>query len=155
MRSMSYLPDMGLSRHQHEPSGFMTILDHDVPFRLKFIPTKADYRYMARLRKERVRARLTHTPFDYPVRLYTLSLVDYFVRASKPQTYLDGILGDSSLFRRPSYNASPISYSWVMELLALRHLRWPSHHLHIIWALWRSISHMRSMSTRHLSRSET
>ena len=101
MRSMSYLPDMGLSRHQHEPSGFMTILDHDVPFRLKFIPTKADYRYMARLRKERVRARLTHTPFDYPVRLYTLSLVDYFVRASKPQTYLDAIIGGISTTQEP------------------------------------------------------
>ncbi|KAL6337991.1 hypothetical protein AAG906_007791 [Vitis piasezkii] len=54
MKSMSYLPEMGLGRRQHGPSEFMTILDHDVPFRLKFIPTEADYRYMVRLRKERL-----------------------------------------------------------------------------------------------------
>nr|CAN77717.1 hypothetical protein VITISV_004666 [Vitis vinifera] len=59
MRSMSYLPDMGLGRHQHRPSEFMAVLDHDVPFGLGFIPTKADYRYMARLRKERF-GRLFH-----------------------------------------------------------------------------------------------
>ena len=46
MRSMSYLPGMGLGWHQHGPSDFMAILDHDVPFRLRFIPTKANYRYM-------------------------------------------------------------------------------------------------------------
>ena len=38
---------------------------------------------MARLRKERVRARLFHTPFDYPVRPYRMSLTDYFVRGSE------------------------------------------------------------------------
>ena len=38
---------------------------------------------MARLRKERVRARLSHTPFDYPIRPYRISLADYFVRGSK------------------------------------------------------------------------
>ena len=70
----------------------MTIPDHDVPFGLEFIPTEADYRYMARLCKERVRARLTHTPFDYPIRPYTMSLTDYFVRVSKPHTYSDGII---------------------------------------------------------------
>ena len=84
MISMSYLPDMGLGRRQHGPSEFMAIPDHDVPFGLGFIPTETDYRYMARLFKERVRARLTHTSFDYPVRPYTLSLTDYFVRASEP-----------------------------------------------------------------------
>ena len=47
MRSMSYLPDMGLGRRQHGPSEFMAFSDHDVPFGLRFIPTKADYRYMA------------------------------------------------------------------------------------------------------------
>nr|CAN73588.1 hypothetical protein VITISV_026203 [Vitis vinifera] len=54
---------------------------------------RIDYRYMARLRKERVRVRLTHTPFDYPIRPYTMSLVDYFRRASGPQMPLDGIIG--------------------------------------------------------------
>ncbi|RVW67504.1 Retrovirus-related Pol polyprotein from transposon 17.6 [Vitis vinifera] len=38
---------------------------------------------MARLRKERVRARLSHTPFDYPIRPYRMSLADYFVRGSE------------------------------------------------------------------------
>ena len=84
MKSMSYLPGIGLEWHQHRPNEFMTILDHDVSFGLDFIPTEADYRYMARLRNERVMAQLTHTLFDYPVRPYTMSLVDYFVRALEP-----------------------------------------------------------------------
>ncbi|RVW25754.1 Transposon Ty3-I Gag-Pol polyprotein [Vitis vinifera] len=70
--------------------------DHDVPFGLGFIPTEADYLYMARLRKERVRARLTHTPFYYPLRPYTRSLADYFVRASEPHAPSDGIVGGLS-----------------------------------------------------------
>ena len=81
MRGMSYLPGMGLGRCQHGPSEFMAFLDHDVPFGLGFIPIEADYRYMARLRKEMVRARLTHTLFDYPIRSYSLSLTGYFMRA--------------------------------------------------------------------------
>ena len=32
MRGMSYLPSMGLGRHQHGPSEFMAFPDHDVPF---------------------------------------------------------------------------------------------------------------------------
>ena len=47
MRGISYLPDMRLGRCQHRPSEFMAFLDHDVPFGLGFIPTEADYRYMA------------------------------------------------------------------------------------------------------------
>ena len=70
MKSMSYLPGMGLGRRQHRPSEFMSIPDHDVPFGLGFIPIGADYRYMARLRKERVMAQLTHTPFDYLVNIH-------------------------------------------------------------------------------------
>ena len=84
MRGMSYLPSMGLGRRQHEPSEFMAFPDHDVPFGLGFIPTKVDYQYMTRLHKERVRARLTHMPFDYPIHSYTLSLTNYFVRAPEP-----------------------------------------------------------------------
>ena len=38
---------------------------------------------MARLRKERVRARLSRTPFDYLIRPYRISLADYFVRGSE------------------------------------------------------------------------
>ena len=96
MRSMSYLPGMGLGRRQHGPREFVTFPDRDVPFGLGFIPTEADYRYMARLRRERVRARLTHTPFYYPVRPYTTSLADYFVRASEPHAPSDGIIGGLS-----------------------------------------------------------
>ncbi|KAJ9684796.1 hypothetical protein PVL29_016998 [Vitis rotundifolia] len=96
MRCMSYFPGMGLGRHQHGPSEFMAFSDRDVPFGLGFIPTEADYRYMARLRRERVRARLTHTPFYYPVRPYTLSIADYFVRASEPHAPSDGIIGGLS-----------------------------------------------------------
>ncbi|RVW18920.1 hypothetical protein CK203_102504 [Vitis vinifera] len=80
----------------HGPSEFIAIPDHDVPFGLRFIPTEADYLYMARLHKERVRARLTHTPFDYPLRPYTRSLSDYFVRASEPLTGADVIIGGLS-----------------------------------------------------------
>ena len=93
---MSYLPGMGLGRCQHGPNEFMAIPYHDVPFGLGFIPTEADYRYMARLRKEMVKARLTHTPFDYLVRSYTMSLADYFVRALEVQMHLDGIIGGLS-----------------------------------------------------------
>ncbi|WJZ81167.1 hypothetical protein VitviT2T_001021 [Vitis vinifera] len=96
MRSMSYLPGMGLGRRQHELSEFMTFPDRDVPFGLEFIPTEADYRHMARLSRERVKAHLTHTPFYYPVRPYTMSLADYFVRASEPRAPSDGIVGGLS-----------------------------------------------------------
>ena len=96
MRSMSYLPGMGLGRRQHRPSEFMAFPDRDVPFGLRFIPTKADYRYMARLCRERVRACLTHTPFYYPVCPYTMSLADYFMRASEPHAPSDGIIGGLS-----------------------------------------------------------
>ncbi|KAJ9694023.1 hypothetical protein PVL29_009818 [Vitis rotundifolia] len=96
MRSMSYLPGMGLGRRQHGPGEFVAIPDHNPPFGLGFIPTEADYRYMARLCKERVRARLTRASFDYPVRPYTMSLADYFVRTSEPQMTSDQITGGFS-----------------------------------------------------------
>nr|CAN73091.1 hypothetical protein VITISV_041303 [Vitis vinifera] len=65
---------------QKGPSEFIAAIDHDTTFGLGFIPTKADYRYMVRLRKEMVRARLSHTSFDYPIRPYRMSLVNYFVK---------------------------------------------------------------------------
>ena len=91
MRDMSFLPSMGLGQRQQEPNEFIAIIDHDTTCRLRFIPTEADYRYMARLCKERVRARLSHTPFDYPIQLYRMSLVDYFVRGSKIRPRLEEI----------------------------------------------------------------
>ena len=39
-----------------------------------------------------MRARLTHTPFDYLVHPYNMSLADYFVRAPKLQAPSDGII---------------------------------------------------------------
>ena len=47
---------------------------------------------MARLRKERVNTLLTYTSFDYHVRPYRMSLVDYFVRAPELQTHSGGII---------------------------------------------------------------
>ena len=46
MRSMSYLPNMGLRQRQHGPNEFMAISDHDVLFGLRFILTEANYQYM-------------------------------------------------------------------------------------------------------------
>ena len=43
-----------------------------------------------------MRSRLTHTPFDYPIRPYTMRLSDYFVRASEPQTRSNVIIGGLS-----------------------------------------------------------
>ena len=101
MRNMSYLPGIGYGRRQHGPSEFMAIPNHNVPFGLGFIPTEADYRYMERLCKEKVRARLTYTPFDYPVRPYTMILADYFVRASESQMPSDGIIGGLCTVQEP------------------------------------------------------
>ncbi|RVW61620.1 Transposon Ty3-I Gag-Pol polyprotein [Vitis vinifera] len=81
MRSMSYLPGMGLGRRQHGPSEFMTFPDRDVPFGLGFIPTEADYRHMARLRR---RGHMHH---------------------------LMGSSEDSAPLRRPSFSASSSSYN--------------------------------------------
>ena len=71
MRGMSYLSGLGLGRRQHGPREFTFIVDYDIPYGLGYTPTKEDARYMARLRKERVRARLYGVPFDYPLRRYT------------------------------------------------------------------------------------
>ena len=65
MRGMSFMLGMGLGRRQRGPMDFVATVDHDAPF--GFVPTEANYRYMARLSRERVRARLTCTPFDYPI----------------------------------------------------------------------------------------
>ena len=94
MRSMSYMPSLGLGRRQHGYSEFITVLDHKPPFGLGFVPVKADFRCMAQLGQERVRSRLHHIPFDYPLRPYSLRLTDYFVRASEPLLHLDGSIDE-------------------------------------------------------------
>ena len=60
-----------------------------MPFGLGYTPTKADYRYMTSIRRERLRARLLHIPFDYPVRPYQMIMTDYFTRASGVPSRLD------------------------------------------------------------------
>ncbi|RVW75100.1 hypothetical protein CK203_057877 [Vitis vinifera] len=85
--------DLLLTGFTFEEVQALEMKDFCLDFVAMFVPTKAYYRYMARLCKKRVRARLTHTPFDYPIRLYTMSLADYFMRASEPQTHSEEIIG--------------------------------------------------------------
>ena len=76
MRGMSYMPGLGLGHRQQGPREF-TITD--------------DARHMARLRKERVRARMSNIPFDYPLRPYTFQLVDYFTKGSEYVPHTEGV----------------------------------------------------------------
>ena len=92
MRGMPFMPSLGLGRRQHGPMEFVATVDHDTPFGLRFVPTEADYRYMACLHRERVRTRLTSTPLDYHVCPYRMSLADYF--ATGPEVHPH--MGDSS-----------------------------------------------------------
>ena len=43
MRGMSFFPGIGLEQRQHEPSEFIVVIDHDLPFGLRFIPTESYY----------------------------------------------------------------------------------------------------------------
>ncbi|KAL6348330.1 hypothetical protein AAG906_005630 [Vitis piasezkii] len=88
MRSMFFLPSLGIGRRQHGSGEFIATIDHDTPFSLGFVPTEVDYKYMALLRNERLRARLLLMPFDYPIHPYKMSLADYFLS--------DGALGTST-----------------------------------------------------------
>ena len=47
MRGMAFLPGFGLGQCQHRSSEFVTIIDHDTPFGLRFTPTEDDVCYMA------------------------------------------------------------------------------------------------------------
>ncbi|RVX20833.1 hypothetical protein CK203_002376 [Vitis vinifera] len=49
---------------------------------MSYLP-EADARYMSQLRRDRVRARMSGIPFDYPLRPYTFQLADYFIRGSE------------------------------------------------------------------------
>ncbi|RVW61033.1 hypothetical protein CK203_045826 [Vitis vinifera] len=69
---------------------FVTTIDHDTHFGLGFTPSEDDVRYMARLRRDRVRAQLFGIPFDYPVCSYTFNLVD--VRGSEIQPRIEEIV---------------------------------------------------------------
>ena len=83
MRGMSYMPGLGLGRRKQGPREFTITVDHDISYGLGYIPTADDARHMARLRRERVRARMSGIPFDYPLRPYTFQLADYFIKESK------------------------------------------------------------------------
>ena len=89
MRSMSYMHGLGLGHRQHGRSKFITVLDHDPPFGLGFVPIEADFRCMSQLRQERVRSRLHHIPFNYSIHSYNLRLNDYFMRALEPLLHPD------------------------------------------------------------------
>ena len=90
MRRISYMPGLGLGCRQHGRSKFITVLDHDPPFGLGFVPVEVDFLCMAQLHKKRVRSGLHHIPFNYPLRPYSLRLTDNFVRASEPLLHPDG-----------------------------------------------------------------
>ena len=47
MRCMSFLPGLGLGQRQHGLREFTSVMDHDSPFGLGYVPTEADFRYMA------------------------------------------------------------------------------------------------------------
>ena len=96
MRGMSCLPGFGLGRRQHGSSEFMTTIDHDTPFRLGFTPSEDDVHYMARLRNDKVRARLFGIPFDYPICPYTFSLANYFIRGLEVRPRVEEIGVDDS-----------------------------------------------------------
>ena len=97
MRSMSFLPGLGLGCRQHGFGDFISAVDHDTHFGLGFVPTEVDYRYIALLRKERLRARLLYMPFDYRVCPYRMSLADYFVMAPKTQMHSEMITSGLSV----------------------------------------------------------
>nr|CAN65519.1 hypothetical protein VITISV_003179 [Vitis vinifera] len=81
---------------QHGPIEFVATADHSTPFGLRFVPIEVDYRHMARPHRERVRAHLTCTPFDYPGHPYTMSLAYYFINGSEVHPYVEdfGIMTD-------------------------------------------------------------
>ena len=91
MRGMSYMPGLGLGRRQQGPREFTITVDHDISYGLGYIPTADDARHMARLRRERVRARMFGIPFDYPLRPYTFQLVDYFTKGSEYVPHTEGV----------------------------------------------------------------
>ena len=61
-----------------------------MPYGLGYIPTEVDARYMSQLRRDRVRARMSGIPFDYPLRPYTFQLADYFIRGSEHTPRTEG-----------------------------------------------------------------
>ena len=91
MKGMSYMPGLGLGRRQQGSHEFAFTIDHDIPYGLGYTPSKGDARHIAMLRRDRVRARLSGVPFDYPFRPYTFQLADYFTRGSEHAPHTEGV----------------------------------------------------------------
>ena len=85
------MPGLGLGRRQQGPREFAFTIDHNIPYGLGYTPSEDDARHMAMLRRDRVRARLSGVPFDYPLRPYTLQLADYFTRGSEHTPHTKGV----------------------------------------------------------------
>ena len=90
MRGMSYMPGLGLGCRKQGPHKFTITVDHDMPYGLGYTPSEDDARHMAMLRRDRVRARLSGVPFDYPLGPYTFQLADYFTKGSKNAPHTEG-----------------------------------------------------------------
>ena len=91
MRGMSYMLGLGLGRCQQGPHEFTITVHHDMPYGLGYTPSEDDARHMVMLRRDRVRARLFGVPFDYPLRLYTFQLADYFTKGSEQEPHTEGV----------------------------------------------------------------
>ena len=80
MRGMSYMPGLRLGCRQQGLQEFPFTVDHDIPYGLGYTPTENDAHHMERMLQDKVRARLSGVPFNYPLHPYTFQLVDYFIR---------------------------------------------------------------------------
>ena len=65
------MPGLRLGRRQQGLHEFTITIDHEIPYGLGYTHSEDDARHMAMLRRDRVRARLSEVPFDYPLRPYT------------------------------------------------------------------------------------
>ena len=91
MKGMSYMDGLGFGHRQQGLREFAFTIDHDIPYGLGYTPSEDDGRHMAWLHRDRVRARLSGVPFDYPLRLYTFQLADYFTRGSEHAPHKKGV----------------------------------------------------------------
>ena len=91
MKGMSYMPGLGLGRRQQGLHEFAFTIDHDIPYGLGYTPYEGDARHMVMLHRDRVRARLSRVPFDYPLRPYTFQLANYFTRGSEHAPHTEGV----------------------------------------------------------------
>ena len=90
MRDMSYMLGLGLGCRQQGSRKFTFTIDQHIVYGLGYTPTEDDARHMAQLCRDRVRARLSGFPFDYPLHPYTFQLVDYFIKGSEHASRIGG-----------------------------------------------------------------